>query len=127
MNKQKPSRGEVWFVQLDPTVGHEQAKTRPCLVISDNRLNHSPAYLHIVLPITSKNKLNNPFRTRLEWLDSTSDIESFILCDQIRSVSRERFTGKILGTVTPETLNVVESIINILLNFNNKLSMNLHK
>lgn len=114
MSNQKPSRGEVWFVNLDPIIGHEQAKTRPCLVISHDTFNHGPAHLHIVLPMTSKNK-NNPFHIRLEWLEDGSDIESFVLCDQIRTVSRKRFKGKSLGTVAPETLESVESAISILL------------
>ena len=114
-NNTKPSRGEVWFVSLDPIVGHEQAKTRPCLVISHDTFNHGPAHLHIVLPMTSKNK-HNPFHIHLEWLEGESDVESFVLCDQIRTVSRQRFKGKSLGTVTPEILELVESAISILLN-----------
>lgn len=113
MNK-KPSRGEVWFVDLDPVIGHEQAKTRPCLVISDDIFNHGPADLHIILPLTSKNK-NNPFRIPLEWLEGGSDIESFILCDQIRCVSRKRFKKSILGFVTPKTLDRVKHVLGMLL------------
>jgi mRNA interferase MazF len=116
MNNQKPSRGEVWFVSLDPTIGHEQAKTRPCLIISHDNFNHGTAQLHIVLPLTSKNKHNNPFRIPLEWEEGDTDTESFILCDQIRSVSRKRFRGKSLGTATMETLELVESMMDTLLN-----------
>lgn len=115
MNNFKPSRGEVWFVNLDPTVGHEQAKTRPCLVISHDTFNHSPAHLHIILPMTSKNK-DIPFHVPLEWLEGESETQSFVLCDQIRTVSRRRFKGKSLGTVTPKTLESVEYIISMLLN-----------
>jgi mRNA interferase MazF len=115
MNNQKPSRGEAWFVNLDPVIGHEQAKLRPCLVISHDTFNHGPASLHIVLPMTSKKK-NNPFHVPLEWLEGGSDIESFILCDQIRTVSRQRFRGKMLGIVTQETIEKIECILGILLN-----------
>ncbi len=114
MNNFKPSRGEVWFVNLDPTIGHEQAKTRPCLVISHNSLNYSLAHLHIVLPITSKNK-KNPFHVPLEWLEGGSETESFILCDQIRTISRQRFKTKSVGIVTSKTLESVEYIMSILL------------
>ncbi|HJZ23361.1 MAG TPA: type II toxin-antitoxin system PemK/MazF family toxin [Candidatus Babeliales bacterium] len=115
MNNLKPSRGEVWFVNLDPTVGHEQAKTRPCLVISNNIFNHGHANLHIVLPITSKNK-NHPFHIVLDLYEGGLEKESFILCDQIRTVSRQRFKGKSFGNVTEETLASVEYIMGILLN-----------
>ncbi len=116
MNNHKPSRAEVWFVSLDPTMGHEQAKTRPCLVISHDSFNHGPADLHVVLPMTSKNKANNPFRVPLKWYQGRSDIESFVLCDQIRTVSRQRFKGKSIGTVAQETIELVEAMLSILLN-----------
>lgn len=65
MNNQKPSRGEVWFVNLDLTIGHEEAKTRPCLIISHDIFNHGPAHLHVVLPITSKDK-KHPFHVPID-------------------------------------------------------------
>ena len=114
MNNFKPSRGEVWFVNLDPTMGHEQAKTRPCLIISHDNFNHSPAHLHIVLPITSKDK-HHPFHVPLEWLEGGSETKSFILCDQIRTISRQRLKSKSLGTVTLETLESIEYIMRLLL------------
>jgi len=48
-----PSRGEVWFADFGTPVGREAGMRHPCLIISDNRLNHGPAELAIVLPITS--------------------------------------------------------------------------
>ena|SRR5438477_5455694 len=114
MNNQKPSRGEVWFANLNPTIGHEQAKTRPCLIISDDTFNHGPAQLHIVLPMTSKNK-NHPLRVPVKWLEGGSEIDSFILCDQIRTLSRERFKKNKLGTVTQATLDAASTIITMLL------------
>lgn len=116
MSNLKPSRGEVWFVNLDPTIGHEQAKTRPCLIISHDTFNHGSAHLHIVLPITSKDK-NHPFHVPIEWFEGgSSEIPSFVLCDQIRTVSRRRFKGKSFGVVAAETLESIESILAILLN-----------
>lgn len=115
MSNHKPSRGEVWFVNLDPIIGHEQAKTRPCLIISHDTFNHGPAHLHIVLPITSKDK-NHPFHVPIEWLEGGSlEIPSFILCDQIRIVSRRRFKGKSFGIVASKTIESVGLILSILL------------
>jgi|SRR5579872_270326 len=111
----KPSRGEVWLVNLDPTIGHEQAKLRPCLVISNNELNHGPSHLHIVLPITSKNR-ENPLHVKIQSPEGGVDKESFILCDQIRTVSRKRFKSKGLGSVTQLTLRAIEHILAILIN-----------
>lgn len=115
MNNQKPSRGEIWFVNLNPTIGHEQAKTRPCLIISDDTFNHGYAHLHIVLPITSKNK-NNPLHIPIPPQEGGLEKESFILCDQIRTVSRQRFIGRSFGNVSDETLESVEDRVKILLN-----------
>jgi mRNA interferase MazF len=47
-----PWRG--WLVSLDPVRGHEQAGSRPCLVISEDLYNHGPSGKHIVLPIASR-------------------------------------------------------------------------
>lgn len=52
----QPLRGEVWLATLDPTVGREQAGTRPALIVSDDLFNQSHAELVVVLPITSKSK-----------------------------------------------------------------------
>ena len=46
-------RGEVRVVDLDPTRGHEQAKTRPCIVVSDARFNRSASGLVVVVPLTT--------------------------------------------------------------------------
>jgi mRNA interferase MazF len=48
-----PLRGEVWLINLDPVRGHEQAGSRPCLVVSDDLYNRGPSGKQIVLPITS--------------------------------------------------------------------------
>jgi len=48
------NRGDIWLINLDPTIGHEQSGIRPALIISDDLLNQSLAELVIVLPITSK-------------------------------------------------------------------------
>lgn len=48
----QPSRGQVWLADLNPTRGHEQAGTRPVLVVSHNTFNHGPAGLVFVLPLT---------------------------------------------------------------------------
>jgi len=51
-----PARGEIWVVDLNPTRGHEQAGTRPSLVISANVFNRGSAGLVTVIPITTRRK-----------------------------------------------------------------------
>jgi mRNA interferase MazF len=115
MNGPSPSRGEVWYVNLDPVTSHEQAGSRPCLVISVDELNQGPAGLAIVLPVTSKGR---PISTRVpvEPPEGGLTTSSLIMCDQIRAVSTERFTAdRALGAVSPQTLARVERILRILL------------
>ena len=52
----KPTRGEIWFLNLDPTKGREQAGNRPALVVSVDLFNQGPAELVIVAPLTTKFK-----------------------------------------------------------------------
>ena len=56
MSARQPCRGDIWSVSFDPTLGREQAGTRPALVLSVDKFNHGPADLVVVLPITSKDK-----------------------------------------------------------------------
>ena len=47
-----PTRGEIWEVDLNPTVGREQSGRRPALIVSDNALNSGPRGLVVVIPVT---------------------------------------------------------------------------
>lgn len=64
MSLPKPSRGEIWFLNLDPNPGREQAGNRPALVISVDVFNHGPADLVVVVPVTSVAK-GIPFHVRV--------------------------------------------------------------
>ena len=110
----KPYRGDIFFVNLDPTVGHEQAKKRPCLVVSHNIFNQGPSGLVVVLPITSKYK-------KLSWLVEVAltngklQKTSYVLCNQIRTVSLFRFSGSRLGEASEKTIEKIEGRLRVLL------------
>jgi len=116
MSTIRPTRGEIWYVNLDPTVGREQAKKRPCLVISNTSFNKSLAYLTIIVPLTSKNK-NNPFHVPVHPPEGGLVTTSFILCEQIRTVSIERFSGQPLGSIYTKTMQIVEYTLKTILDF----------
>lgn len=79
---------EIFWIDLNPTIGKEIAKRRPCVIISPNELNYLQTRL--IAPITSKS-FSAPFR-----VDFTLEGKNArILCDQIRCVSVDRFLGKI--------------------------------
>ena len=56
MTSAKPSRGDIWLIDLNPTRGREQAGNRPCLVISVDLFNQGGSGLVVVVPVTSKDK-----------------------------------------------------------------------
>lgn len=85
-------RGDVYWVNLDPTVGSEIRKTRPALVISPDDMNQALPRV-IVAPLTSKGQ---PLGCRPEVVFAKRDAR--ILLDQIRSVDKTRLAGK-LGTI----------------------------
>src|SRR5262249_13355760 len=113
MNASQPSRGDVWEVNLDPTVGREQAGTRPALVVSIDKFNQGSAGLVIVLPITSKDK-HQPLHVPVMPPEGGLTLPSFIKSDDIRSVSRQRLK-RFCGRVSAQTLGEVEQRIRILL------------
>jgi len=108
-----PMRGEVWLVELNPVRGHEQAGTRPALVFSVDIFNNGPAGLVVVIPITSKNR-DIPLHVDISPPDSGLIVKSYIKCEDMRSVSKDRLTRK-LGTVSSNILESVEDRVKILL------------
>lgn len=109
-----PRRGEVWTVDLDPVRGHEQAGRRPALILSADLFNSGPADLLVILPLTTKSK-GVPFHVLVEPPEGGLKSRSFIKCEDIRSVAKERI-GRHWGLLSDATLAEVEDRIMILLN-----------
>lgn len=107
------SRGEIWLINLNPAKGHEQAGIRPALIISENDFNNGPAGLIVILPITSKKK-DIPLHVKISPSESGLDLISYIKCEDIRSLSKERLITK-KGDVSSFVLKQVEERIKILL------------
>lgn len=82
-------RGDIYWIELDPTVGSEIQKTRPCLVVSPDDMN-SVLPRVIIAPITSKGQ---PLGCRPEVLIDGK--KGRVLLDQIRSVDKQRLRGKV--------------------------------
>jgi len=108
-----PARGEIWLAELDPTRGREQAGRRPVLVTSDDIYNRGPTDLIVSLPITSTLR-NVPIYVRIRPPEGGLRTESMVLCDQIRSLARERFIHR-LGRVTDGTMGSIETSLRALL------------
>ena len=93
-------RGDIWLVNLDPTIGSEIQKTRPCIVVSPAEL-HDHLRTAMVAPMTSKG-FPAPFRVPV----THAGTKGLIVLDQLRTVDKLRLTKK-LGTLPPKTLGAV--------------------
>lgn len=109
----QPSRGEVWQVDLRPARGREQDGTRPALVLSVDKFNHGPAGLVIVVPITSKHK-GIPTHVPVPKGEGGLDADSFIKCEDIRSISTERLI-RYRGDVTYPRVEATQRLVRVLL------------
>ncbi|MGH2853602.1 MAG: type II toxin-antitoxin system PemK/MazF family toxin [Solirubrobacteraceae bacterium] len=88
-----PCQGDVWWVALDPVVGSEVAKTRPALIVSVDEINHAPARLCIVAPITTTPRES---AVRIELPRKQGSVRvGYVEPYQIRTVSHDRLTRRI--------------------------------
>ena len=95
---------DIVLVNLDPTVGSEIKKTRPCVVISPDEINRQLNTV-IIAPITSTSK---PYPTRIYSKSLT--IPGWIVLDQIRTIDQRRMLKK-LGQLNAEEVQKCKSII----------------
>jgi mRNA interferase MazF len=95
---------EIYWTDLDPTRGSEIEKTRPCVVISPNEMNHSINTV-IIAPIISTSK-NYPTRIKFKF----DEISGWIVLDQIRCVDKRRMKNK-GGDLDRKSIIKVKNII----------------
>jgi mRNA interferase MazF len=90
-------RGEIWLVNLDPTIGSEVQKTRPCVVVSPPEM-HDHLRTALVAPMTTKGR-SAPFRISVRHAGK----DGLILLDQMRAVDKIRLIKR-MGVVSAQTL-----------------------
>ena len=98
------NRGEVWLTNLDPTVGSEIQKTRPCVVISPAEM-HDHLRTVLVAPMTTGSRPAG-FRMPIKFQGK----EGLILLDQIRALDKGRLVRR-LGALAPATLSATLSVL----------------
>lgn len=96
------NQGEIWLINLDPTIHSEIGKIRPAVIISVNAMNHHSPRL-IITPITSSVGKVYPFEVLIAAGTGGIDKDSKIMPDQMRSIDKQRLVRKI-GKVDNETL-----------------------
>ena len=97
-----PRRGEIWWARLDPTVGSEIGKTRPCVVVSNSLINQHRRTV-VVVPLSSAPQAAPPILVSVECAGRSA----IAVVDQVRALAKERLDGRI-GEMSPEHLEAVE-------------------
>jgi len=112
-----PNRGEIWLADLGSGRGHEQSGPRPVLVMSDDAFNSGLAGLVMTVPLTSKvaKSKNIPAHISIDPPEGGVKAPSVILCDQLRTISKDRLSKVPWGTVSTATLAEVERVLQMLL------------
>jgi len=101
------SRFDIYLVSLDPTQGHEIRKTRPCVVISPDEMNHNIGTV-IVVPMTTKGR-DYPSRIPLTFRRKKGQL----VLDQVRTVDKTRLVrrlGKLDANTAAKTLAVLQEM-----------------
>lgn len=102
-------RRDVFLVNLDPVVGSEVGKTRPAIIVQNDLANRSSPTVTII-PISSSTERVFPFQVRIPAGEGGLSRESKALCEQIRTVSRERLV-ECLGQLSPERLKEIRAAL----------------
>ncbi|MBI2986308.1 MAG: type II toxin-antitoxin system PemK/MazF family toxin [Deltaproteobacteria bacterium] len=117
------SRGQIYFVNLDPTKGREQAGRRPVLVVSADAINRQPLVITVVVGTDAKNVPRDyPTNVRVSAKESGLPMDTVFLCFQIRSLDPARFydprTGRpaLAGTLPAARMADVERALKLALN-----------
>jgi mRNA interferase MazF len=105
-------RGEIYFVDLNPVQGREQAGTRPVLVLSVDDINSLPLVVSVVIGTKGAN-ITKDYRTnvRIPPQDSGLPMETVFLCFQIRSLDKKRFPPLPAGRLTDVLMAKVEQTV----------------
>ena len=95
---------QIVLVNLDPTIGSEIKKTRPCVIFSPNEMNKHLQTI-VIAPITSNSK-NYPTRVEIKG----NKTKGWVMIDQIRTVDRRRIS-KIFGELSQKEIQNVKSVL----------------
>jgi len=95
---------DIYLISLDPTVGHEINKTRPCVIISPNEMNRHISTV-IVAPMTTKGR---KYPTRVTC--SFQGKKGQVVLDQIRTIDKERLVTK-LGVISAQAQDNILKIL----------------
>ena len=108
-------RGEIYYANLDPTVGSEVSKRRPVVIVS-NDANNRASDTVTVLPITSSVSRVYPFEVKLISRSSGLSKTSKVQAQQIRTISKQRLDGSCVAVLSKEIMELVDAAMRLHLN-----------
>lgn len=103
-------RGEIWLANLDPTLGSEQAGTRPVLIFQNDMISKFTSTVLTIPLTTNLRRASLPSCILIAKGDGGLSADSVALCHQLRVLDKMRLNQK-LGTISQETLTKIESCI----------------
>ena len=106
---QPVQRGDIFWANLDPTIGVEIKKTRPVIVISNAAINRY-SQLVIVIPVTTNVTHFSPSHVLLPQGEGGLSQDSKVLTEQIRAMDKQRLVNKI-GTVSKQFMTLIEKAL----------------
>jgi len=112
-------RGQVYFVDLNPIQGREQAGRRPCLIVSANAINRQPLVVTVVVGTkSSRIRKDYPVNVRVSARESGLPEDTTFLCFQIRSLDPSRFRDSDsgpAGVLPPQRMDEVDAALRLVL------------
>jgi mRNA interferase MazF len=111
-------RGEIYWLNFDPSIGTETKHRRPAVIVSIGKSNRT-GFRYQVIPLTSNSKKVYPGEVLIQFMDGKSKA----LVDQVSSSSKERFSGK-LGKLNDEELRKIEEVLFYQLGLNRIATLN---
>lgn len=106
-------RGDVYYANLSPVVGSEQGGVRPVVVVQNDKGNKYSKTI-IIAPI-SKKMSKPPIPTHVIFSDASLSYVSMILCEQLRTIDKQRL-GQWICTLDKETVDKIDQAIKVSLN-----------
>ena len=110
-------RGEIYYANLSPATGSEMDKRRPVLIVSNDANNRAGTTVTI-LPLTSNVSRVYPFEVLLNPEDSGLPKVSKVQAQQVRTISKQRIDGDVVGTLSEEIMQLVDAAIKLHLGLN---------
>ena len=101
---------ELWWAQLDPVVGHEQAGRRPVVIVSADWWNETQAPVVGIVPLSSRAK-GMPHHIKVPAGVGGLSKESFLMPEHLRYVDRRRLVAPVDGSLSPEVMLRLRTLI----------------